>query len=105
MKICRIFNFSTESYHHMNFREEHYKLEVICSGNIHSDGKIVDIKYIDLQTNIILKELLGYDLLNDIVENPTLENIISWIYYRLVDKLPNINLKLWIGDRTYVEWK
>jgi len=106
MKLARIFSFSNISYQQdIGFEKQYYKLEVICTGSIHSDGMIINTKYLDLYVKPVIKELSKCSVLSDLIPNPTMENIVTWIYYRLTDKIPGVNLKLWIDDNTYVEWK
>ena len=65
--------------------------EVSFEGRILSNGMITDFKKIDTNLTNIIKTL-DHSFLNDIpgLDNPTLENIGSWIWKQLEKKHKNI---------------
>jgi len=69
-----------------------FKLIVTCSGNIEKEsGMIIDFLELKKIVNEKVIGKLDHNYLNDIVENPTCENILLWIKGQL--KNSNIGLK------------
>jgi len=82
-----------------------WELEVFLEGDINPDtGMVVDfsqVKYI-VQTRVI--DVLDHKVLNDIIENPTAENVVVWIQKVLSQHFDNvIRLRLWETADNYVE--
>ena len=120
MKICRIFHFS--SAHTLPNHEgkcwqlhgHNYKLEVELKGpTLFSDGPskgmLIDFKDLDDMIKGLIIEDLDHKYLNDIVGNPTAENLILWIIHRLrtMTTLGNsirfYRIRLWENHKSYVE--
>jgi 6-pyruvoyltetrahydropterin/6-carboxytetrahydropterin synthase len=77
-----------------------YRLEVAVRGPLRSRGPargmIEDFDRIERVVNDRVLELLDHQNLNEFVENPTVENIVLWIWKRLAGKLLNLDeLVLW----------
>ena len=77
-----------------------YRIDVGVEGPLQSDGPatgmIVDFDQLSriVRANVI--EALDHRYLNDIIENPTSENIIVWIWRRLDPHVPGLaELTLW----------
>ena len=97
MLITKIFTF--DSAHHLtnyngkceNMHGQTYKLEVTVEGEMQENGLVVDFYELKqvVQKNVIDK--LDHVLLNDIIENPSAENIVSWVWDQLIDR-PELNL-------------
>jgi len=101
VKIRKIYFFSGNILTQNNQLEENnYQLEVTCKLNNYRE-----LSKIDLYVLSMLEELLSEELIYDIVHSNNPTEILSWIYYRLTDKLMIENLKLWIDDNTCIEWK
>ena len=79
-----------------------YKLQVFVKGELNKNGIIIDLKDID---NIVKKEIieiLDHDYLNNILENPTVENLIIWIWKKLEDKLNGLyELRVWETPKSF----
>lgn len=74
-----------------------YVLHVLLEGRPNpNDGMIRDFDEVKRRVwELCLKDLDHYHL-NDIVENPTAENIVVWVHQRLAPHLPGLcGLKLW----------
>jgi len=56
-----------------------YKLEVSIAGELNKDGVVMDFGEIKdiVQEKVISK--LDHSYLNDVIQNPTAENLITWI--------------------------
>ncbi len=71
-----------------------YRLEAAVSGKA-KDGMVIDF----MELSRIVKEkvvsVLDHSYLNDVIENPTCENIVKWIWDRLKGDLNLHLLRLW----------
>ncbi len=77
-----------------------YRLEVAISGPLHRDGPALGMveDFDALEALVTAEALEGLDhrTLNDVIENPTVEEIVLWIWRRLEPKLPSLDeLVLW----------
>jgi 6-pyruvoyltetrahydropterin/6-carboxytetrahydropterin synthase len=77
-----------------------YRLEVALRGPLRSRGPargmIDDFDRIERIVNDRVIDLLDHQNLNDFIENPTVENILLWIWNRLAGKVRNLDeLVLW----------
>lgn len=79
-----------------------YRLEVAVRGPLQSDGPARGmIEDFDTIKSIVRREavdILDHQTLNDLIENPTAEHIVMWIWKRLQSHLPGLDeLVLWEG--------
>ncbi len=78
-----------------NLHGHTYKLRVFIKGEVKKDGFVMDFS----ELNKIVKEkvlkVLDHNYLNDIIENPTAENIVLWIWIQLKDYIPLYEIWLW----------
>lgn len=109
MRLCRTFIFDAAHflpYYKGKCEKLHghtYTLEIVIEDSIKKDGMVIDFtKMKEIVTTEIL-EKLDHCQLNDIVENPTAEYIVEWIYTHLKDKLPLSSIRLWEGSGKWVE--
>jgi 6-pyruvoyltetrahydropterin/6-carboxytetrahydropterin synthase len=77
-----------------------YRLEVAVAGPLRtrgpSRGMVKDFDAIDRVVNERALEQLDHQNLNEFIENPTVENIVLWIWKRLESRLPQLDeLVLW----------
>jgi 6-pyruvoyltetrahydropterin/6-carboxytetrahydropterin synthase len=80
-----------------------YKLEIVIEDKIKKDGMVLDF---GILKEVVTKEVLDeidHRNLNEIINMPTAENIVEWIWKRLHKKLPLYSIKLWEGDGKWVE--
>ncbi len=85
------------------FHGHTYRLEVGVAGAIGSDGMVMDFNKIKEIVSKEVVEVLDHRNLNDLFENPTAENIASWIFVKLGRKMPVCSVKLWEGNGKWVE--
>jgi 6-pyruvoyltetrahydropterin/6-carboxytetrahydropterin synthase len=89
IKITKIFSFNAA--HHLtkyygqceNIHGHTYKLKVTLCGEVQENGLVIDFV---IFKRIVQKHILNYldhKNLNDIIDNPTSENIAIWIYEKL----------------------
>jgi len=88
--VCRIFGF--DAAHHLPDYDgkcnqphgHHWTLEVEVEGfPDEKTGMIVDFKFLNECVKEIIIDLLDHTNLNDMIPNPTAENILGWIYMSL----------------------
>ena len=77
-----------------------YRLEVAVDGPLQDDGPaqgmVVDFDEIDRVVKSIVIDRLDHSSLNDLVKNPTSENIVLWIWDQLATALDGLaELVLW----------
>ncbi len=88
-----------------------FKLLVGISGDVDEEsGMILDFSILKRIVNDIIVEKLDHKYLNDIIENPTAENIIDWVYERLFSQFIGFGcepvfLRLYETEDNYVEWR
>jgi 6-pyruvoyltetrahydropterin/6-carboxytetrahydropterin synthase len=86
-----------------NLHGHTYRLEVVIEDGVKEDGMVLDFTILK---GIVVEEVidkLDHMGLNDILKNPTAENIVEWIWARLEKRLPLKSIKLWEGDGKWVE--
>ena len=109
MKVGRVFYFDAAHYlpsYKGKCERLHghtYKLEVVVKGDIRKDGMLMDFNELKEVVNSSILDLLDHSNLNDLFENPTAENIASWILNELKKEIPVYSVKLWEGHGKWVE--
>lgn len=72
-----------------------YKLVVSISGIPDNEGMVMDFVELKKLVNEEVIKVLDHSYLNDIIPNPTAENIAIWIWDKLFDKINNIDRTLY----------
>jgi 6-pyruvoyltetrahydropterin/6-carboxytetrahydropterin synthase len=77
-----------------------YRLDVALEGPLQADGPaagmIEDFEVISRVVKAAVIGELDHQSLNDLIDNPTAENIVCWIWSRLAPELPQLTqLTLW----------
>ncbi|HEY8297440.1 MAG TPA: 6-carboxytetrahydropterin synthase QueD [Candidatus Baltobacteraceae bacterium] len=77
-----------------------YRLEVAIAGPLRQDGPargmIEDFDTIKAVVHRHVIDVLDHQNLNDVLENPTCERIVAWVWERLAAHLPGLDtLVLW----------
>lgn len=115
LKITKQFTF--DSAHKTKYPEKcsklhghTYKLEITISGDIDENGFIMDFGKLKKIVNKEILEKLDHKYLNDLIENPTSENIVIWIKDNLETKISEQNktlekIKLWETPTSFCEWQ
>jgi 6-pyruvoyltetrahydropterin/6-carboxytetrahydropterin synthase len=82
-----------------------YKLQVTLSGVIGEDGMVSDFEEIKkiVEKRVITK--LDHYLINEIISQPTAENILIWIWNKLKKELPLYELKLWETPTSFAAFR
>jgi 6-pyruvoyltetrahydropterin/6-carboxytetrahydropterin synthase len=87
-----------------NLHGHTYKLQVFVSGKVNENGIIIDFYELKKIVSEKVLEKLDHSNLNDIIDNPTAENIVIWIWEQLRDSLNLSELKLWETDTSFVSY-
>src|SRR5258708_39715322 len=72
-----------------------YKLQICIQGKVQENGLVRDLREVK---DIVVKhviQVLDHQYLNEIVTNPSVENLSIWIWEHLKDELPLYEIKLW----------
>ena len=87
-----------------NLHGHSYVLEIQVKGVVDEQGFVMDFKQLKhfVQTKVI--DLLDHVYLNDIIKNPTAENIVIWIVRKLQQDLMIHKVRLWETVDSYCEW-
>lgn len=109
MRVGRVFYFDA-SHHLPDYRGKcervhghTYRLEIVVEGEQKEGGMVIDFNELK---EIVVREVwdkLDHTDLNEIMENPTAENIADWIFDRLKKKIPLCCVRLWEGEGKWVE--
>src|SRR5271165_3060892 len=113
MIICKKFNFDAAHFLHKmsstkesNLHGHTYKLFICLNGKSNKNSGIVydftDFKKIVTEEII---NILDHSSLNDILEQPTIENISLWIWEKLLNKLPLYEVKLYETESNFVIYR
>ncbi len=89
-----------------NLHGHTYKVEVVIEGNRGEDGFVMDFYKLKKILNAVLLDL-DHGNLNDLLPNPTAENIAELVCQRLKHSLEGsrvslVSLKLWEGKNKWV---
>lgn len=87
-----------------NLHGHTYELHVTVTGNAFDNGMVIDFKDLKqiVKENVISK--LDHSFLNDIVVQPTAENLAIWIWGQLYGKIPVTSIKLYETPDSYVTY-
>ncbi|HSW97206.1 MAG TPA: 6-carboxytetrahydropterin synthase QueD [Candidatus Saccharimonadales bacterium] len=85
-----------------NLHGHTYKLQICVKGEVQQNGLVIDIKELKecISKNILAE--LDHAYLNDIIKQPSIENISMWIWDKLKDFLPLYEIKLWETPTNFV---
>ncbi len=78
-----------------NLHGHTYKLVVTVSGDIKSNGMVLDFAILKRIVEEKIINFLDHKYLNDLFENPTTELIASWIYNTLTAELKKLDCKVY----------
>lgn len=81
-----------------------YKLQITLEGDIKENGLIID--FVDLKNLVNEKVIdkLDHSYINDLLDNPTAENIAVWIWDQLkdIEEAKLYEVKLWESPNSFV---
>lgn len=89
-----------------NLHGHTYSLYVTVSGEIDKlSGMVVDFNLIKNVVNENVIYILDHNMLNEIVKQPTAENLAVWIWSQLKDKIKVCKIDLWETPDSFVTYK
>lgn len=88
-----------------NLHGHNYKLTVTIKGEMKDDGMVLDYKEIKKIVNKKVVDFLDHTHLNDLLENPSSEHLIIWIWNKLKNKLPLKRIRLYETDNYYCDYE
>lgn len=111
MLITKEFTF--DSAHKLNWEEgkckylhgHTYKLQVTVKGKLNKQGIVINFTELKEFVKRRVIEKLDHKYLNEIIKNPTAENIAVWIWNKLKGKLNLYKIKLWETPTCFVTYR
>lgn len=94
MKLSCTFRFAASHFltkYHGKCEDLHghnYKFIVTIEGPVQEDGMVIDFKMIKKTVKEKVYNLVDHKHLNDIIENPSAENLAIWIWDKLKNNMP-----------------
>lgn len=111
MIITKIFKFDSahklEDYKGQcgNLHGHTYTLHVSIKGNIKATGLVLDFKDLkEIVKNKVISKL-DHQYINDIIKQPTAENMCLWIWEQLINELDLYEIKLYETPDSYATYK
>jgi len=111
MLLTKIFTFHSAHFlpnYHGKCEDMHghtYKMEVTIEGKPKEDGMIMDFKQVKEIVNKKVVDKLDHKLLNDVIENPSAENIAIWAWDQLKNDLNLKQIKVYETSNSYVTYE
>lgn len=111
MEVSRIFNFSAShfltNYHGKceNLHGHNYKVIVTIEGEVKNDGMVMDFAEIKKIVNEKVLNDLDHSHLNEILENPSSENLAVYIWDKLKIHLPLKKITIYETENCFCEYK
>jgi 6-pyruvoyltetrahydropterin/6-carboxytetrahydropterin synthase len=88
-----------------NLHGHTYKLQVSVQGKLNKQGMVIDFLELKKIVHEQVLSVLDHNYLNDIIENPTAENITIWIWEKLKTCIPLCELKLWETPSSFTTYR
>lgn len=89
-----------------NLHGHTYKLIVTVEGSVQDDGMVYDFHLLKNAVKEEIVDRLDHTYLNDLMDNPSAELLVVWMWDRLKEKLPVRlhELQLWETQTSYVTY-
>lgn len=81
-----------------NLHGHNYKLIVTIEGSVKEDGMVLDFKILKDKVKEKVLNKLDHKHLNDILENPSAENLSIWIWDKIKNDLPLKSIAIYETD-------
>lgn len=85
-----------------NLHGHTYKLQVVMKGEVKPNGMVVDFAFVKKVVKEHVISRLDHTFLNELIEQPTAENIATWMWNTLKDYLPLYEIRLWETPTSFV---
>lgn len=111
MIICKEFTF--DAAHKLNdyigkcanLHGHTYKLQICVQGTIQKNGLVMDFSEIKRVVTTKVLDKLDHKFINDVIKQPSAENISVWIWKQLEKDLPLYEIKLWETPTSFAIYK
>ncbi len=108
MILCKEFTF--DSAHQLknyvgncaNLHGHTYRLQISIQGPVQENGLVLDFKELKKHVKKNVLDIIDHKYLNDVIDQPSAENIAIWIWKQLKDSLPLYEIKLWETPTSFV---
>jgi len=110
MELSCVFRFAAAHYltkYHGGCESLHghnYKLIVTIEGPVKDDGMVLDYKILKKKVKEKVISKVDHTNLNDLLENPSSENIVIWIWEKLESELPLKKIRLYETEDYFCEY-
>ena len=99
MQISRKFSFQAAHQIVINKQKEtvhghSWYFKVTLQGNLNDEGIVFDFEKLGSIVNLKIIDVLDHGFLNDIISQPTTENVAIWIWNKLKE-LPLYSIRVW----------
>ena len=84
-----------------NLHGHTYILQVSIQGKVQENGLVLDLAELRNIVNKKIIDRLDHKYLNDLIHNPSIENVSIWIWEQLIEELPLHEVKLWETPTTF----
>lgn len=81
-----------------------YKIVITIKDKLNEDGMVLDFKILKSVVREEVYEKLDHKHLNDIIDNPSAENIAIWIWEKLENKLPLFRVTVYETENYYCSY-
>jgi len=88
-----------------NLHGHNYKLIATIEDTVKDNGMVIDFKEIKRIVNENVIELVDHKHLNDIIENPSSEHVLIWMWEKLKTKIPLTKLTLYETENYFCEYE
>lgn len=85
-----------------NLHGHTYRLQITISGAVKKNGVVMDFSDLKKVVEERVLAKLDHVYLNNVIHQPTAENIAVWIWHRLEKYLPLYEIKLWETPTSFV---
>lgn len=84
-----------------NLHGHTYKVQVCIKGDVQKNGLVMDFKDFKGIVSKKIIEVLDHKYINDIIKNPSVENVCIWAWDQLKDSIPLYEIRLWETPTTF----
>ena len=88
-----------------NLHGHTYKLQITIQGALNKDGIVIDFGDLKKIVKEKVIEKLDHQFLNEIIKNPTAENMVVWMWEQLEKELKLFEIKLWETPTSYATYQ
>lgn len=88
-----------------NLHGHNYKLIITIEDTVKENGMAVDFKDMKQIAEDKVLKIVDHHHLNDIIDNPSAENLAVWIWDKLKEELPLIKLTVFETEDYYCEYE